>query len=380
MDRIQTAIQTIKSGGIIVVSDDENRENEGDFVMAAEAATPEKIGFINRHSSGIICAPITEAKRRSLDLPMMVARNTDPKHTAFTVSLDYRHGTSTGISAADRAATLNAITRVSSLPGDFTRPGHIFPLIAREGGVLARDGHTEAAVDFANLAGCEATGVICEVVNDDGSMARQPELSVLSRAHRLPFVTIEDLITHRLKTERLIRQLTETRVANQHGEWLVRDFCDKTVRSGVRVFTQGVIGTGSPVIVLPTCGDSSQGGLRDCGCESALSAAICAIGLAGSGCIIFLPRKGHVDAADGSTKNCGLSQIEAAVVTQILNTVAAKAAFFECTDAQLAQATSPFGIEMVVRGTSSSQIAKPDNVFYLPVARRDDAHAWRLIG
>lgn len=197
-DPIEVAIRTIAAGGIVVVADDENRENEGDLIMAADAATPEAIAFFVRHTSGVICAALTGDDCDRLELPLMVppAKNADQFRTAFTVTVDLATGTTTGISAADRAATLNALANPSVSAAAFNRPGHIFPLRARPGGVLERPGHTEASVDLARLAGRQPAGVLCELVLDDGRMQRLPDLQQFAQQHGLPLVSIADLIEH----------------------------------------------------------------------------------------------------------------------------------------------------------------------------------------
>ncbi len=198
-DTIERALAHLAAGGIVVVADDEHRENEGDLIMAADAATPEAIAFFVRHTSGVICAALSGDRCEALALPLMVppATNADQFRTAFTVTVDAAVGTTTGISAADRAATLRALADPSTRPAQLNRPGHIFPLRARSGGVLQRPGHTEAAVDLARLAGRAPAGVLSELVLDDGSMARLPELQAFARAHRLPLISIADLIAYR---------------------------------------------------------------------------------------------------------------------------------------------------------------------------------------
>ncbi len=198
ISKIEDAIAAIARGEIVVVVDDRDRENEGDLVIAAEAVTPQAIAFMMNHARGLICVPMEGERLDELDIPLMVPRNTEVLKTAFTVSVDYIPGTTTGISAADRAATVQALVRHGSRPEEFARPGHIFPLRAHPNGVLSRPGHTEAAVDLARLAGLAPSGVICEVANDDGTMARLPELEVFAERHRLHLITIEDLIAYRL--------------------------------------------------------------------------------------------------------------------------------------------------------------------------------------
>ena len=197
ISKIEDAIAAIARGEIVVVVDDRDRENEGDLVIAAEAVSPQAIAFMMNHARGLICVPMEGERLDELDIPLMVPRNTEVLKTAFTVSVDYIPGTTTGISAADRAATVQALVRHGSRPEEFARPGHIFPLRAHPNGVLSRPGHTEAAVDLARLAGLLPAGVICEVANDDGTMARLPELEVFAERHGLHLVTIEDLIAYR---------------------------------------------------------------------------------------------------------------------------------------------------------------------------------------
>src|SRR5216683_3125865 len=207
---IEKAIAAVGRGEIVIVVDDEDRENEGDLIMAAEFATPEKIAFFVKHTSGLICAPITEERADELDLPLMVAANTESQRTAFTVTVDYRHGTTTGISAADRAATIRALIDPASRPNDFNRPGHIHVLRSREGGVLKRAGHTEAAVDLARLAGLYPAGVLCELVTADGlGMAQRPELERFADEHGLIIVSIAELIRYRRQSEKLVRRIAE---------------------------------------------------------------------------------------------------------------------------------------------------------------------------
>lgn len=194
---VEVAIRAIARGEMIIVVDDEHRENEGDITLAAEAATPEKIAFIVRHTSGVICAALPADRLAYLQLPLMVPQNTESMRTAFTITVDYRHDTTTGISAADRAATLCALVDPAVGPGRFSRPGHIFPIRAAPGGVLQRPGHTEAAVDLTSLAGLRPGGVICEIVRDDGAMARLPDLQRFAAAHGLPLLAIRDLVAYR---------------------------------------------------------------------------------------------------------------------------------------------------------------------------------------
>jgi 3,4-dihydroxy 2-butanone 4-phosphate synthase / GTP cyclohydrolase II len=207
LDTIKDAIAAMRQGELVIVVDDTDRENEGDLIMAAGAATPEKMAFMIRHTSGIICVPMTADRAQRLHLDPMVANNLDPMRTAFTVSVDYRVGMTTGISAEERASTARALANDNCGASDFLRPGHVFPLIARAGGVLTRSGHTEAATDLARLAGYEPVGVLAEVVNDDGTVKRLPELLAFAAEHKLKVVTIEDLIQYRMQTEQLLERI-----------------------------------------------------------------------------------------------------------------------------------------------------------------------------
>ncbi len=206
LDRIEDAVAAIAAGEPVVVVDDTDRENEGDLILAASKATPERMAFMIRHTSGIICVPMTAERADALNLPPMVANNLDPLRTAFTVSVDYRVGMTTGISAEERTNTVRALANDNARAADFLRPGHIFPLIARPGGVLTRSGHTEAGVDLARMAGLEPVGVLAEVVNDDGTVKRLPELVAFAREHGLKIVSIEDLIAYRIRTERFVQR------------------------------------------------------------------------------------------------------------------------------------------------------------------------------
>jgi 3,4-dihydroxy 2-butanone 4-phosphate synthase/GTP cyclohydrolase II len=228
-DSIEDAISEIKEGKIIIVVDDENRENEGDFIAAAECATPEIINFMAQHGRGLICTPLAESYCNSLDLYPMVQNNTDPMGTAFTVSVDLNgNGVTSGISAADRAKTVRALVDEKSKSTDFIRPGHVFPLTAKEGGVLRRTGHTEAAIDFARLAGFKPAGVIVEIMNEDGTMARLPELRRVADKYNLKLVSIEDLVAYRMKHDSLIEQVEDFPLETRFGTFRLRAFQQNT--------------------------------------------------------------------------------------------------------------------------------------------------------
>jgi 3,4-dihydroxy 2-butanone 4-phosphate synthase/GTP cyclohydrolase II len=229
LNTIQEAIEDIKNGKVIIVVDDEDRENEGDFLAAAEMATPEMINFMATHGRGLICTPLTENRCKELDLGMMVNNNTDPMETAFTVSVDLRgKGVTTGISAADRAKTVQALIDSDTKPFDLARPGHIFPLKAKEGGVLRRTGHTEAAIDFARLAGLKPAGVIVEIMNEDGTMARLPQLMEVAKKFDIKIVSIEDLVAYRMEHDSLIEKKEDFTILTRFGDFRLRAYQQTT--------------------------------------------------------------------------------------------------------------------------------------------------------
>ncbi|MEP5546414.1 3,4-dihydroxy-2-butanone-4-phosphate synthase [Maribacter dokdonensis] len=229
LNSIEEAIADIRAGKVIIVVDDENRENEGDFLAAAELATPETVNFMATHGRGLICAPLTEGRCKDLGLHMMVSTNTDPLETAFTVSVDLRgKGVTTGISAGDRSKTVIALTESDTKPHDLARPGHIFPLVAKEGGVLRRTGHTEAAIDFARLAGLKPAGIIVEIMNEDGTMARLPELVNVAKKFDLKIVSIEDLVAYRMEHDSLINKETDFNITTRFGEFRLRAYKQTT--------------------------------------------------------------------------------------------------------------------------------------------------------
>lgn len=247
---IQEAIDDIRNGKIIIVVDDEDRENEGDFVAAAEKVTPEMINFMATHGRGLICTPITESRCKELDLQMMVGNNTDPMETAFTISIDLKgHGVTTGISASDRAKTVKALIDPEIRPQDLSRPGHIFPLKAKEGGVLRRTGHTEAAIDFARLAGLKPAGVIVEIMNEDGTMARLPQLVEIAEKFNLKLVSIEDLVAYRMQHDSLIEKKEDFDIQTNFGEFRLRAYKQTTNDQVHIALTKGSWKTNEPVLV-----------------------------------------------------------------------------------------------------------------------------------
>ncbi len=249
LNTIEEAIEDIRQGKIIIVVDDEDRENEGDFLAAADKVTPEMINFMATHGKGLICAPLTEKRCKELGLHVMVGNNTDPMQTAFTVSVDLRgNGVTTGISALDRAKTVEALVNPDTKPHELGRPGHIFPLIAKEGGVLRRTGHTEAAIDFARLAGFKPAGVICEIMNEDGSMARLPQLVEVAKKFDLKLVSIEDLVAYRMQHDSLIQKKEDFEIETRFGTFRLRAYVQTTNKQVHIALTKGSWNIGESIL------------------------------------------------------------------------------------------------------------------------------------
>jgi 3,4-dihydroxy 2-butanone 4-phosphate synthase/GTP cyclohydrolase II len=249
LNTIEEAIEDIRQGKVIIVVDDEDRENEGDFLAAAEKVTPEMINFMATHGRGLICAPLTEKRCKELGLHVMVNNNTDPMETAFTVSVDLRgNGVTTGISASDRAKTILALCNADTKPHDLARPGHIFPLIAKQGGVLRRTGHTEAAIDFARLAGFKSAGVIVEIMNDDGSMARLPQLVEVAKKFDLKLVSIEDLVAYRMLHDSLIVKKEDFDITTRFGTFRLRAYLQTTNKQVHIALSKGNWNLGEPIL------------------------------------------------------------------------------------------------------------------------------------
>lgn len=290
---VRDAINAIAHGEMVIVVDDADRENECDLVMAAETATPEKVGFLVRHTAGVICMPMMGDRLDQLLLPPMVPYNTDPHATAFTVSVDYRHNTSSGISAADRAATIRALADPGTGPDDFTRPGHVFPLRYTPGGVLKRAGHTEAAVDLARLAGMSPAAVICELVREDGSMARLPELHSFASRHNLPIISVAQLIAYRRRNEKLVRRVAEATIPTRFGPFLAIGYESEMDGQHHVAFVKGHPYGKSEVLVRmhSECVTGDVLGSLRCDCGAQLGDAMRHIAEAGEGVIVYV--RGH---------------------------------------------------------------------------------------
>jgi 3,4-dihydroxy 2-butanone 4-phosphate synthase/GTP cyclohydrolase II len=290
LDDVDRAIKDIAQGRPVLVVDDESRENEGDIIFAASMATPELLAFMIRYTSGVICVPLREAELDRLQLPQMTAHNTEHHRTAFTVSVDAREGISTGISAADRAATIRRLVDPAATAADLVRPGHIFPLRYAEGGVLRRAGHTEAAVDLARLAGLPEAGVLSEVVNDDGTMARLPELREFANTHDLALISIEQLIEYRRRNERQLSRQAQTRIPNAYGQWRAFGYRHEIDGTEYVALVLGDVTGGTDVLTRlhSECLTGDVFGSLRCDCGAQLEAAMAAISAEGRGVVLYL--------------------------------------------------------------------------------------------
>ena len=299
LDSIESAIEDVKNGKIIIVVDDEDRENEGDFICAGECVTPDIINFMVTHGRGLVCAPITDEIAQKFDLKMMVADNTDPHKTAFTVSIDYKYkGCTTGISSYDRATCIQSLCDEESRKEDFSKPGHIFPLIAKKNGVLRRTGHTEAAIDFARLAGFKPVGVLIEILNEDGSMARLPQLRVIADKFGLKVVSIKDLVAYRMKQERLIELKHSVNINTPFGPFNLLSYEDKENDQAHLVFKKGDWEKGEPVLARVHASASSTDMISTIieGGKSKLMRALESISKEGKGALLLF--RYHQDQND----------------------------------------------------------------------------------
>ena len=294
---VDDAIAEIAKGRMVIVVDDEDRENEGDLTMAADSVTPEDVAFIRKYASGVICVPMTAERLHQLELPQMVERNEARLGTAFTVSVDAREGITTGISAADRARTIRVLADPSSRAPDLVKPGHIFPLRAREGGVLVRAGQTEAAVDLCRLAGKAEVGVICEITNPDGSMSRLPELKRFAKRHGLKMITVKELIAHRMAREQLVERIASAKLPTEYGEFTVHGYRAKFANLEAEhvALTMGDVTDGEPVLVRveSECLTGHAFGSIRCDCHDQLDASLKRIAQEGRGVFLYLRQEGR---------------------------------------------------------------------------------------
>jgi 3,4-dihydroxy 2-butanone 4-phosphate synthase/GTP cyclohydrolase II len=287
---VEQALKTVKAGKLIIIVDDEDRENEGDLMVAAEKITPEVINFMTKHGRGLICLPLPEKRLKELEIPLMVRDNTAPFGTAFTVSIDAKKGVTTGISAYDRAKTVLTVIDRKTHPADLTRPGHIFPLQAKEGGVLERAGQTEAALDITRLAGLMPAGVICEVMNEDGTMARMPQLEEFSRVHDVPILTIAELIKYRMRHERLVKKIEEADLPTKFGHFKVMIFEDSIHKEHHIALVKGEIKKDEPILVRAhsQCLTGDTFGSIRCDCGDQLHRSMEMINEEGKGVILYI--------------------------------------------------------------------------------------------
>jgi 3,4-dihydroxy 2-butanone 4-phosphate synthase/GTP cyclohydrolase II len=295
-DSVESAIEDIKNGKLIIVVDDEDRENEGDFLTAAQNVTPDMVNFMTKVGRGLICVPMTRERVQQLELDMMVSQNTSLHETAFTISVDSRlPGTSTGISAFDRAITIQQLADDRTKPSDLARPGHIFPLRAMDGGVLRRVGHTEAAVDLARLAGFKPVGVICEILAEDGSMARLPELIKLKEKYGLKLITIKDLVAYRMQKEKLVRRAVEVRLPTHFGEFKLIAYETLIDDKNHLALVKGNVADGNPVLlrVHSSCATGDLFGSMRCDCGEQLATAMMMIEREGRGALIYIMQEGR---------------------------------------------------------------------------------------
>ena len=296
LDSVEKAIADVAAGKLVLVVDDENRENEGDLVCAAKFATPEAVNFMATHAKGLICMPMSAELCRRLDLPQMVSSNTDNHQTAFTVSIDHV-STTTGISAVERSATALAVADPNSRPEDFRRPGHMFPLEAREGGVLKRTGHTEATVDLCRLAGLEPVGLCCEIMRDDGTMMRMEELSAFAKKHGLTMVSVADVISYRLtvRRESLVERVTSAKLPTKYGNFTIHGFVNRLNGEHHIALSMGDVADGKPVLcrIHSECLTGDALGSARCDCGEQYAAAMRAIAAEGRGLLVYMRQEGR---------------------------------------------------------------------------------------
>ena len=392
---IEEAVAAVGRGEIVVVVDDADRENEGDLIMAAEHATPEKIAFFVKHTSGLICAPVTSQRADELSLPLMVAHNTESQRTAFTVTVDYRHGTTTGISAFDRAKTIRSLIDPGTRPDDLTRPGHIHVLRARDGGVLKRAGHTEAAVDLARMAGLYPAGVLCELVTADGmGMARLPELELFATRHDLCLISIADLIRYRRQREKLVVRIAEARVPTEWGEFTCYAYQSVLDQETHLAFVLGAPQGEDNVLVRvhSECLTGDVFGSMRCDCGHQLNAAMAKIAEAGMGVLVYL--RGHEGRGIGihnkllayQLQDDGLDTVEAnlrlglpadsreyGIGSQILVDLGITTMRYMTNNPAKYGGLEGYGLEMVERVPLES-VPNPENLRYLRTKREKMGH------
>ncbi|MHB8110567.1 MAG: bifunctional 3,4-dihydroxy-2-butanone-4-phosphate synthase/GTP cyclohydrolase II [Syntrophorhabdaceae bacterium] len=391
---IEDVLQDIHEGKMVIIVDDEDRENEGDVMIAAERATPEVITFMARYACGLICLSLTEERVKQLDLPLMVQDNTSPYNTAFTVSIEAKEGITTGISAFDRARTVQVAIDPKSTADDISRPGHIFPLAARSGGVLVRVGHTEASVDLARLAGLNPSGVICEIMNEDGTMARMPDLEIFAEKHGLKIVTIADLIKYKTKNERLVRRVAETRIPTRFaGEFTLIAYENDVDKKTHLALVKGDIKPEDSVLVRvhSECFTGDVLGSMRCDCGEQLQKALKMIEHEEKGVFVYMRQEGRgIGLANKlkaySLQDCGHDTVEANIAlgfspdlrdygigAQILNDIGVRKMRLMTNNPKKIKGLEGYGLTVVER-VSIEMTPTKDNIAYLTTKQKKLGH------
>jgi 3,4-dihydroxy 2-butanone 4-phosphate synthase/GTP cyclohydrolase II len=396
-DSIEDAIEDIKEGRMVIVADDEDRENEGDFVMAAEKVTPEAVNLMAKYGRGLICVPITREKAYSLNLDYMVTEGADPDEAAFTVSVDHKELTTTGISASDRANTIKEMIKRDAKPGDFRRPGHIFPLIGTEGGVLRRAGHTEAAIDLARLADLQPAGIICEIMKDNGAMARLPDLVEIADEFDMKLISIKDLISYRMQNESLVRKVVDVNLPTIYGDFQLHAFQERLTGDHHLALAKGEWNEDDPVLVRvhSSCMTGDIFGSKRCDCGEQLHQALLQVEEEGRGVVLYMNQEGRGIGLVNKLKAYklqeeGLDTVEAnealgfepdardyGVGAQILRSLGISKMRLMTNNPVKRVGLKSFGLEMTER-VPLEVGAYPENVKYLKTKRDKMGHDLKL--